>query len=43
MSVTQKPQTPEAADRRLIKAIQSNWQAETEGAATYQALADRES
>ena len=42
MSVTQKHPAPESADRRLIKAIQSNWQAETEGAATYQALADRE-
>ena len=42
MSVTQNPQTPEAADRRLVKVIQSNWQAETESAATYQALADRE-
>jgi len=32
----------EAANRRLIKAIEGNWQAEMEGAATYQALADRE-
>jgi len=28
--------------KQLIKAIEDNWQAETEGAATYQALADRE-
>ena len=42
MSVTQKPPAPEASDRRLIKAIENNWQAESEGAATYQALADRE-
>ena len=40
VSVTQK-ETPTDA-RRLIKAIEGNWQAEMEGAATYQALADRE-
>ena len=42
MSITQNAKTPDAAGRRLIKAIESNWQAEMEGAATYQALADRE-
>ena len=42
MSVTQDPKTTEADKRRLIKAIEGNWQAEMEGAATYQALADRE-
>ncbi len=42
MSVTQDGKPSGTADRRLIKAIESNWQAEREGAATYQALADRE-
>ncbi len=42
MSVTQDSKPPGTADRRLIKAIESNWQAEREGAATYQTLADRE-
>ena len=42
VSVTQDTKAPDAANRRLIKAIESNWQAEMEGAATYQALADRE-
>ncbi len=42
MSTTQKNPLPEAAIRRLVKAIEGNWQAETEGAATYQALAERE-
>ncbi len=46
MSTTQDPtQDPKPKDadlRRLIKAIEGNWQAEMEGAATYQALADRE-
>ncbi len=41
MSVTE--QTPAADNARLIKAIESNWQEETEGAVTYQTLADRES
>lgn len=40
MSVTE--QTPLADNARLIKAIESNWQEETEGAITYQTLADRE-
>lgn len=40
MSVTE--QTPLADNARLIKAIESNWQGETEGAITYQTLADRE-
>jgi len=43
VSTTQNTPLPEAAVRRLVKAIEGNWQAETEGAATYQALADRES
>ncbi len=42
MSITQDPQPKDADQRRLIKAIEGNWQAEMEGAATYQALADRE-
>ncbi len=42
MSITQDPKPTEADKRRLIKAIEGNWQAEMEGAATYQALADRE-
>lgn len=41
MSLTQDPQ-PSVDNRRLIKAIEGNWHAEMEGAATYQALADRE-
>lgn len=41
MSITQDPKPTEAEKRRLIKAIEGNWQAEMEGAATYQALADR--
>ena len=40
MSVTE--QTLRADNARLIKAIQSNWQEEMEGAATYRTLADRE-
>ena len=40
MSVTE--QTPHTDNARLIKAIESNWQEETEGAITYQTLADRE-
>ena len=40
MSVTE--QKPAAGDARIIKAIESNWQEEMEGAATYQTLADRE-
>ena len=40
MSVTE--QTPPADNARLIKAIENNWQEETEGAITYQTLADRE-
>lgn len=40
MSVTE--QTPQAGNARLIKAIESNWQEETEGSITYQTLADRE-
>jgi len=42
VSITQDPKPTEADKRRLIKAIEGNWQAEMEGAATYQALADRE-
>ena len=42
MSITQDPKPKEAEKRRLVKAIEGNWQAEMEGAATYQALADRE-
>ena len=42
MSVTQDGRQTGSADRRLIKAIEGNWQAEREGAATYQTLADRE-
>ena len=41
MSITQETK-PTADNRRLIKALEGNWQAEMEGAATYQALADRE-
>ena len=41
MSIAQNPE-PGVDNRRLIKAIEGNWQAEMEGAATYQALADRE-
>jgi VIT1/CCC1 family predicted Fe2+/Mn2+ transporter/rubrerythrin len=40
MSVTE--QTSQADKARLIKAIESNWQEETEGAATYRTLAGRE-
>ena len=40
MSVTH--QKPPAGDPRLIKALEGNWQAEMEGAVTYQTLADRE-
>ena len=40
MSVTE--QTPTADSARLIKAIESNWQEETAGAATYRTLAGRE-
>ena len=40
MNVTE--QTPHTDNARLIKAIESNWQEETEGAITYQTLADRE-
>ena len=39
---TQNPKVKDTDQRRLIKAIEGNWQAEMEGAATYQALADRE-
>ena len=42
MSSSQDPKQQEPDNRRLIKALEGNWQAETEGAATYQALADRE-
>ena len=41
MSITEQ-QTYEAADPKLLKALESNWQAEMEGSATYQTLADRE-
>ncbi|MGI4788529.1 MAG: VIT1/CCC1 transporter family protein [Janthinobacterium lividum] len=41
MSVTQN-QKPEIGDPRLLKALESNWQAEMEGSITYQTLADRE-
>lgn len=40
MSVTE--QTPQADRARVIKAIESNWQEETEGAVTYRTLARRE-
>ncbi|MBV9848682.1 MAG: VIT1/CCC1 transporter family protein [Armatimonadetes bacterium] len=37
-----RPQTPEAPNPRLIKALQANWQEEMEGAATYRGLAEHE-
>ncbi len=40
MSVTE--QQAQASDPKLLKAIQSNWQEEMEGAVTYQILAGRE-
>ncbi len=40
MSVTE--QTPAADNARLMKAIESNWQEEMAGAATYRTLAERE-
>ena len=40
MSVTE--QQAQASDPKLLKAIQSNWQEEMEGAVTYQTLAGRE-
>jgi len=42
VSITEKTKSNDPAPRSLIKAIEGNWQAEMEGAATYQALADRE-
>lgn len=35
-------QAPQPTDPRIIKALEANWQAEMEGAATYRTFADRE-
>jgi len=37
-----QPTTPERADPRVVRALEANWQAEMEGAATYRAFAQRE-